>query len=84
MNRGFDITRIGGQTIMDGVYNTPWIGGSICHGKRVKIPWVGVLYTMDRGFDIPSIGGQTTMGKGFIYNGKGFDIPWVRRSKYHG
>ena len=54
---------------MDGGYNTPWIGGSICHGKGVNIPWVEGRYTMDSRFDIPWVGVK---------------IPLVRRSTYYG
>ena len=49
-------------------------------GRGVKIPFVGLRYTMDRGFDIPCVGGvriprvgnPICHGKEFIY------IPWER------
>ena len=55
-------------------------------GRGVKIPLVGLRYTMDRGFDIPCVGGgQNTKGRES-------DMPWEgvyiytmgTRSKHHG
>ena len=44
----------------------PWVGGSIYHGRGVKIPWVGV--------NIPWVGGS-------IYMGRKLDILWIGVSK---
>ena len=50
-------------------------------------------YIMSRWFDIPSIGVRYTMIRGIQYTmgrrgqniiGRGFNIPWVGGSKYHG
>jgi hypothetical protein len=43
-----------------------WGGGSIYHGRGVKIPWVGV--------NIPWVGGS-------IYMGRKLDILWIGVSK---
>ena len=51
--------------------------GSIYHGERVKISWIGGSNTMVMGVDIPWIVGKNTMGRGV-------DIKWVWGSKYHG
>jgi hypothetical protein len=45
-------------------------------GRGVKIPWIGVRYTMGSGVNIPWIGVGYTMGRGF-------NISWVGGSKYH-
>ena len=45
-------------------------------GRGLKYHGYGSKYH-GYGVKIPCIGGQNTMGRGF-------DIPWIRGSKYHG
>ena len=49
---------------------------SIYHGRELNIPWLGSRYTIGR-VDIRGVGGRYTMGRGF-------DIAWIKGSKYHG
>ena len=68
--RGFDIPKIAGQNTMGkgpiyhgyGFRNTIGNESEIPWVKGLKIPWVGVLYTMCRGFNIPCTGGLIYQG----------------------
>ena len=62
-------------------------------GRGVKIPWVGDQYTTEKGLYKTCVGAsiyhgywvQHTMGRGGQNTmGRGFDIPYVVGSKYHG
>ena len=53
-------------------------------GWAFEIPWIGVQHTMDKCCGIPWEGGPNTMLIGPNTMRRGFDLPWVRGSKYHG
>ena len=69
--------------------DTPWVCGSIYHGKGIRytmgrgsdihnVPWVANENTMNRGFDIPYIEGSKYYGYGIQYTMiTGIDIPLV-------
>ena len=69
---------------MDRMFDIPWIEGSIFPWHVVKMPWIGVRYTMVKGLIYHGYGGQKTIDRGSTNHVRAIKIPWIEGSKYHG